>query len=75
MSTENSRRKFLKTIAYTAPAIMTFPAVTAHARTGSNYRSPCNNGVGNGGEGCNPGRSPNNDEGFSPGNPGRKGPK
>ena len=41
------------------------------------YSGRCNNGVGNGSEGCNPGNSPNNDEDeeFVPGNPGMKGGK
>jgi hypothetical protein len=66
-----SRRRFLKTVAYTAPVIVTLQATAAHARTGS-YKPKCNNGVGNGGEGCNPGKAFNNDEGFTPGNPGGK---
>jgi len=44
------------------------------------YGGNCNNGVGNGPEGCNPGNAPNNDEPdeetgeeYGPGNPGNKG--
>jgi hypothetical protein len=38
-------------------------------------RPRCNNGVGNGPEGCTPGNAPPNDEhpGAGPGNPGRGG--
>jgi len=69
----NSRRRFLKAAAYTAPVILTLQATASHARNGSKPQvAKCNNGVGNGPEGCNPGNSPNNDEGFTPGNPGRK---
>jgi hypothetical protein len=50
------------------------------AGPGGNGRAKCNQGVGNGPEGCDPGNSnhnnPTNDEsGGTPGNPGRKGPR
>lgn len=67
----NSRRRFLKAAAYTAPVILTLQATASHARNGSKPQmAKCNNGVGNGPEGCNPGKAFNNDEGFTPGNPG-----
>ena len=54
--------------------------VTGCAGTSGNGKAKCNQGVGNGPEGCDPGNSknhnPSNDEtGGTPGNPGRKGGK
>ena len=63
----------------TAAVTLTNTTVTAcGATTGGNVHGKCNQGVGNGPEGCDPGNSnnhnPSNDEGGgTPGTPGRKG--
>ena len=76
MSThDSSRRKFIKTAGYVAPAILTLKAVPSFAASGSNYtpRSKGNNGVGNGLDGQPPGNPPINDgPGTSPGDPGNR---
>ncbi len=63
-----------------AAVTMTGATVTGCERNGQPQRSRCNQGVGNGPEGCDPGNSNqgdpsrSNDElGGTPGNPGRKG--
>ena len=67
----SSNSGYLKAAAYTAPVILTLQATASHARSGSKpHVAKCNNGVGNGPEGCNPGKAFNNDEGYTPGNPG-----
>ncbi len=76
MSTHNSsRRSFIKKAAYIAPVVLTLNATPTLAhRIGSAFQH-CNQGVGNGGEGCTPGHSfDSNDESpnFVPGNPGAK---
>ena len=58
----------------------TITACQASAGPGGKVHRKCNQGVGNGPEGCDPGNSnhhnPSNDErGGTPGNPGRKGPR
>jgi len=58
----------------------TITACQASAGPGGKVHPKCNQGVGNGPEGCDPGNSnhhnPSNDErGGTPGNPGRKGPR
>src|SRR6185503_15787710 len=58
----------------------TITACQASAGPGGKVHTKCNQGVGNGPEGCDPGNSnhhnPSNDErGGTPGNPGRKGPR
>ena len=62
MNKKQTRRDFLKKAAYTAPAVMTLSAMPSFAGAGS--RRPCNNGNGNGAEGCSPGQGwgANNDE-------------
>ena len=63
----------------TTAVTLTNTTVTACGATGGpNVHGKCNQGVGNGPEGCDPGNSnnhnPSNDElGGTPGNPGRKG--
>jgi len=54
----DSRRKFLKKLAYVPPVIMTLTAVPSYATTGS-YRHSCNQGVGAPvvNDGCQPGHS------------------
>ncbi len=76
MSThDSSKRKFIKTAGYIAPAILTLKAVPSFASSGSNYtpRLKGNNGVGNGLDGQPPGNPRINDgPGTSPGNPGNR---
>ena len=63
-----TRRTFIRTATYVAPAILTLKAAPALASRGSN----CNNGVGNGVDCQPPGNPPMNDgPGSFPGNPGR----
>jgi hypothetical protein len=62
----------------TGAVTLTNTALTACELAGNQRRPGCNQGVGNGPEGCDPGNSnnhnPSNDElGGTPGNPGRKG--
>ena len=61
-----TRRDFVKKVAYTAPAVLTLSALPSIAGAGSHRedRARCNNGNGNGAEGCSPGRGrgANNDE-------------
>jgi hypothetical protein len=65
-----SKRKFIKTAAYVAPAILTLKATPSFASAGSGRG---NNGVGNGEDGQPPGNEPINDgPGTSPGSPGMK---
>jgi hypothetical protein len=61
----------------TGAVTLTDTTLTACELSGNNKRPGCNQGVGNGPEGCDPGNSnnhnPSNDElGGTPGNPGRK---
>lgn len=65
-----SRRDFVKKLAYTAPVIMTLRAMPAFAKNGSKG----NNGVGNGLDPQPPGNPPINDgPGTAPGAPGNQG--
>jgi len=68
-----SKRDFLKTVAYVAPVIATFSVAPALAGFGS-ARSKGNNGVGNGYDGQPPGNPPQNDTcaTAAPGRPCRK---
>jgi hypothetical protein len=64
----------------TGAVTLTDTALTACELAGNNKRPGCNQGVGNGPEGCDPGNSnnhnPSNDEaGGTPGDPGRQGKK
>ena len=54
---DSSRRKFIKTMAYVPPAVMTLTAVPSYASVGS--PRGCNQGVGEPvvNDGCQPGRS------------------
>jgi len=73
-NTNNSRRRFIKTTAYVAPALLTLKALPAFARNGS-YPPAArgNNGVGNGLDPQPPGNPPINDgPGTGPGNPGNR---
>lgn len=66
----SSKRKFLKTAAYVAPAILTLKAIPSFASSGSKRG---NNGVGNGYDPQPPGNPPINDGiGTFPGNPGNR---
>lgn len=68
-----SKRKFIKTAAYVAPAILTLKAVPAYASSGSVRRGRGNNGVGNGFDPQPRGNPPINDgHGTGPGNPGNR---
>jgi len=74
---DQTRRTFVKTVAYVAPAVLTLTATPARADHGSqdlNLQKPKgNNGLGNGIDGQPPGDPKVNDgEGTSPGNPGNK---
>lgn len=65
-----SKRNFIKTATYVAPAIMTLKVMPTFASNGSGRG---NNGVGNGLDPQPPGNPPINDgEGTSPGNPGNR---
>lgn len=72
----NSKREFLKTVAYVTPVIATFKATPALAAIGSvaNHKPKGNNGVGNGCDPQPPGNPPVNDGCGTtrPGNPGNK---
>jgi hypothetical protein len=73
-NTDNSRRRFIKTTAYVAPALLTLKALPAFARNGS-YPPAArgNNGVGNGLDPQPPGNPPINDgPGTGPGSPGNQ---
>jgi hypothetical protein len=63
---ENSRREFLKRVAYVAPAVISLAAMPAIANTGSpdvpNIKENCNNGLGNGSDCPPPGLPRNNDQ-------------
>jgi len=68
---DQTRRSFIKTATYVAPAILTLKAMPASATPGSPH---CNNGVGNGVDCQPPGNPPPNDlPGTGPGNPGNTG--
>ena len=70
----SSKRKFLKTAAYVAPAILTLTAIPSFASSGSKRGDNGNNGVGNGYDPQPPGNPPINDDvGTSLGNPGNSG--
>jgi len=70
----SSKRKFLKTAVYVAPAILTLKAIPSFASSGSGRGDHGNNGVGNGYDPQPPGNPPINDGiGTSPGNPGNSG--
>lgn len=65
---DESKRRFIKTVAYVAPVVLTMKALPAFASSGS---AKGNNGVGNGLDPQPPGNPPINDgPGTSPGNPG-----
>lgn len=68
---DSSKRRFIKTVAYVAPAILTLKVTPTFASTGSGRG---NNGVGNGYDPQPPGNPPINDGvGTSPGRPGNRG--
>jgi hypothetical protein len=68
---DQTRRSFIQTAAYVAPAILTLKAAPAFAALGSQEVPKGNNGVGNGIDGQPPGNPPINDgPGTGPGNPG-----
>lgn len=68
--TSLSKRNFIKSAAYVAPAILTLKVMPTFASTGSGRG---NNGVGNGQDPQPPGNPPINDgEGTFPGNPGNR---
>jgi hypothetical protein len=70
---DQTRRSFVKTVAYVAPVIMTLKATPALAQQASNQLKG-NNGLGNGLDGQPPGNPPINDgPGTSPGNGGNQG--
>jgi hypothetical protein len=70
----SSKRKFLKTAAYVAPAILTLTAIPSFASSGSKRGDNGNNGVGNGYDPQPPGNPPINDDvGTSLGSPGNGG--
>ena len=70
---DQTRRTFIKTATYVAPAILTLRATPAQADHGS-QQPKGNNGVGNGEDPQPPGNPPINDgPGTGPGNPGNKG--
>ena len=52
------RRRVLKAAAYTVPVVMTLQAAPTFAKNGS-VKLKCNNGHGNGGEGCDATDNPN----------------
>jgi hypothetical protein len=68
----SSKRKFIKTAVYVAPAILTLKAIPSFASSGSGHG---NNGVGNGLDPQPRGNPPVNDgPGTFPGNPGNRRP-
>jgi len=70
---DQTRRTFIKTATYVAPAILTLKAAPAFAQSGS-PKDNCNNGVGNGIDCQPPGNPPINDgSGTAPGSPGNQG--
>lgn len=70
----SSKRKFLKTAVYVAPAILTLKAIPSFASSGSGRGDNGNNGVGNGYDTQPPGNPrPNDGAGTYPGNPGNGG--
>jgi hypothetical protein len=69
---EQTRRSFVKTVAYVAPVIMTLKATPALAQQASQAPKG-NNGLGNGIDGQPPGNPPINDAGGTPGQPGNQG--
>jgi hypothetical protein len=72
---EQTRRTFVKTATYVAPAILTLSATPALADHASHHPDKGNNGVGNGLDPQPPGNPPINDgRGTGPGNPGNGGP-
>ena len=67
---DQTRRTFVKTVAYVAPAILTLKATPALADHAS-HQPKGNNGLGNGLDGQPPGNPPINDgAGTVPGSPG-----
>jgi len=76
---QKSRRKFVKTVAYVAPVVVTLSALPSFASAGSPYRNhKGNEGVGNGYDNPPPGHWPtnyNDYEGTGPGNPGHQHPR
>jgi len=65
---DQTRRSFIKTASYVAPAMLTLKASSTFASLGSPHG---NNGVGNGEDPQPPGNPPINDgPGTGPGNPG-----
>ena len=68
---DNSRRDFLKKVAYTAPLVMTVGVRASYARNAYGGGPKGNNGVGNGEDPQPPGNPPVNDgPGTGPGSPG-----
>ena len=66
---DQTRRTFVKTVAYVAPAVLTLKATPALADHAS-HQPKGNNGLGNGFDGQPPGNPPINDPaGAGPGNP------
>jgi len=73
LTDDQTRRTFVKTVAYVAPAVLTLKATTALAQQASGQPKG-NNGVGNGLDPQPPGNPPINDgSGTGPGNPGNQG--
>ncbi len=71
-SPDQTRRTFVKTVAYVAPAVLTLKATPALADHAS-QQPKGNNGLGNGLDPQPPGDPKVNDgEGSSPGDPGNK---
>ena len=67
---DQTRRTFVKTVAYVAPMVLTLKATPALADHAS-HQPKGNNGVGNGLDGQPPGNPPINDgPGTAPGSPG-----
>jgi hypothetical protein len=56
---KQTRRDFVRNTAYVAPVIMTLAAKPSFAGTGS---AKCNNGFGNGSEGCSPDNGAHHDQ-------------
>ena len=75
-----SRRKFIRKVAYTAPIITTISVIPSIASAGSVYHHHANNGVGNGPDDLPPGLKKNgklfldnDDNGGVPGSPQNQG--
>jgi hypothetical protein len=73
---EESRRDFVRKVAYATPLVLSLKAAPSFARSGSGRgaKPKGNNGVGNGVDPQHPGNPPVNDgPGTGPGNPGNQG--